>query len=195
MRKWIGLATLAGVATVLVGVAAAAPPSVQGPYTITGAPDTGCAGNTWASDTIQRSYEVKKGPAGVSGPTYRVKRLSVGNFTTVAGTSPGGCAANTTPHGSTIAAGITGRLRGFLQGTVTGGTYNPTASCTGSCHTSTTQWIHTFFGPSAQYSCPDGPDCPFEYHYTPPDQMLPFRHWVDQGSGTTETWSGDVASH
>jgi len=197
MSKWVTVAASICAAMGLVAAAAAAPPSGQGPYSVTNAPDTGCAGQTWATDNISRSYEVKKGPADSSGnKTYRLKRLSVGTFTTVAGQSPGGCAANTSPHGSTITAGVTGRLRGFLQGVVTGGTYNPNATCTGTCQTSSTAWVATFFGPSATFSClaDNAGPCTFEYHYTAPDSHLPYRHWVDQGTESTETWSGDIAS-
>src|SRR4051812_27145992 len=126
MSKWVTVAASICAAMGLVAAAAAAPPSGQGPYSVTNAPDTGCAGQTWATDNISRSYEVKKGPADSSGnKTYRLKRLSVGTFTTVAGQSPGGCAANTSPHGSTITAGVNRHPRALPQGDPPGGSPHP----------------------------------------------------------------------
>jgi hypothetical protein len=190
MKGWITLAVLACTALVVAAVSAAAPPSTKS-YTVT-TTDGGCGGNQWANDTINRTYEVKKGPDG----TYRVKRDDQGTFTTMAGLSPGNCAANTSGHGTTVAAGVTGRLNGFLQGTVTGGTYDPNATCTGDCAAGVTgAWIAAYFGPSAHYSClGGGGSCTFEFHYTAPGQHLAYRHWIDKGTESSETFTGDIAS-
>jgi len=196
MKGWITLALLACTALVVAAVSAAAPPSTKGPYNVT-TTDGGCGGNQWANDTISRTFEVKKAPDDASGhAVYRVKRDDTGTFVTMAGLSPGNCAANTSAHGTTLAAGVTGRLSGFLQGTVSGGTYDPNATCTGDCAAGVTSaWIAAYFGPSAQYSClGGGGSCTFEFHYTAPGQHLAYRHWVDQGTESSETFTGDIAS-
>jgi hypothetical protein len=191
MKKWMGLAVLACAALVVVAAAAAAPPDTKGPYAVS-TTDGGCGGNTWANDSISRTFEVKKGQNG----TWRVKRDDSGTFTTLAGPSPGNCAANTGPHGTSVAAGVTGRLNGYLQGTVTGGTYNPSAACTGDCAAGVTSaWIAAYFGSGAHYTCLDGSGpCEFEFHYTAPGQHLADHHWIDKGTESSETFTGDIAS-
>jgi hypothetical protein len=193
MKKWISLAALACAALVFVAVsAAAAPPSSKGPYTVT-TTDGGCGGNQWANDTITRTFDVKHGS---TDGTYRVKRTDRGSFTTIAGMSPGNCASNTSAHGTAVVAGITGRINGYLQGVVTGGTYDPNATCTGDCAAGVTSaWVAAYFGPSAQYSCLTGSGaCSFEFHYTAPGQHLKYRHWIDKGTESSETFTGDIAS-
>jgi hypothetical protein len=191
MKGWITLAVLACTALVVAAVSAAAPPSTKGPYNVS-TTDGGCGGNSWANDTISRTFDVKKGPDG----TYRVKREDKGTFVTMDGLSPGNCASNTSHHGTHVDAGVTGKLNGFLQGTVSGGTYNPDASCTGDCAAgNTTAWIAAYFGPSAQYTClSGGGSCDFEFHYTAPGQHLQDRHWIDKGDESSETFNGDISS-
>jgi hypothetical protein len=191
MKKWTSLAALGCAALVFAAIAMASPPSSKGPYTVS-TTDGGCGGNSWANDSIQRTFEVKKAP----NSAYRVKRIDKGTFSTIAGLSPGNCAANTGPHGSAVTAGITGNLNGFLQGTVTGGTYDPNATCTGDCAAgNTTAWVAAYFGPSAQYTCLSGGGaCTFEFHYTAPGQHLAYRHWIDKGTESSETFTGDIAS-
>jgi hypothetical protein len=191
MRKWVSLAALAGAALVFAAVAIADSPSTKGPYSVS-TTDGGCGGNQWANDTISRTFEVKKGTAA---GTWRVKRVDKGTFVTMAGLSPGNCASNTAPHDTTVRAGVNGRINGFLQGTVTGGTYNPNASCTGDCAAGVTSaWVAAYFGSSAQYTCLSGGGaCTFEFHYTAPGQNLRYRHWIDKGTQSSETFTGDIA--
>jgi hypothetical protein len=195
MRKWVILAALACAALTFVAIAAADPPSTKGPYNVT-TTDGGCGGNQWANDTISRTFEVKKAQNDSSNnAVWRLKRVDKGTFSTIAGLSPGNCASNTSAHGTTVTAGITGRINGFLQGTVTGGTYNPNATCTGACASGQTDaWVAAYFGSSAQFSCFSTGPCTFEFHYTAPGQHLQYRHWIDKGTEAGETFTGDIAT-
>jgi hypothetical protein len=156
--------------------------------------DGGCAGNTWANDTIVRTLKVHLNKDG----SYRIREEDKGLFETLAGTSPGNCPANTSKHGSTVVAGKFGTFKGYLKGTVTGGTFNPDGSCTTPCTQSA--FIAAFFGPTASYSClTNSADCKFKYVYhARKDQGLLFRHWVDRGHGAgtflKERFFGDIAS-
>ena len=135
--------------------------------------------------------------------TYRLRRVDKGTFTTVAGNSPGNCAANKSKHGQLIRAGVKGRFGGYLEGTITGGTFNKNATCANPCFTP--NFISAFFG-TAVFSC-DGTtsstDCKFNYNYTAPSRAanrpkLIVRHWQDKGKGSgtslVETFHGDIAS-
>jgi hypothetical protein len=154
----------------------------------------------WATLTEKRTYQVHKNKDG----TYRLRRVDKGTFTTIAGKSPGNCVANKSKHGQLIRAGVTGRFGGYLEGTISGGTFNKNATCVAACFTS--DFITTFFGAAAVFSC-DGatnsPDCKFNYNYTAPSRAanrpkLIVRQWQDRGkgSGTTlaEHFKGDIAS-
>ena len=156
--------------------------------------DGGCAGNAWANDTIVRTLKVHLNKDG----SYRVREEDKALFETLAGTSPGNCPANTSKHGSTVVAGKFGTFKGYLKGTVTGGTFNPSGSCTSPCTQSA--FIAAFFGPTASFSClTNSQDCKFKYVYhARKDQGLLFRHWVDRGHGAgsflKERFFGDIAS-
>ena len=162
--------------------------------------DRRCDGTEpWANLTETRTYQLHKNSDG----TYRLRRVDKGTFTTVEGKSPGNCAANKSKHGQLIRAGVTGRFGGYLEGTITGGTFNKKATCIAACFTS--NFISTFFTAGAVFTC-DGAtnstDCKFNYNYTAPSSggngKLLVRHWQDRGkgSGTTlnEHFHGDIAS-
>ena len=164
--------------------------------------DRRCDGTEpWATLTEKRTYQLHKNSDG----SYRLRRVDKGTFTTVAGKSPGNCAANKSKHGQLIRAGVTGRFGGYLEGTITGGTFNKNATCpVSACFTS--DFITAFFGAGAVFSC-DGAtnstDCKFNYNYTAPSRAanrprLIVRNWQDRGkgSGTTlvEHFKGDIAS-
>ena len=164
--------------------------------------DNRCNGiGTWATLTETRTYQLHKNKDG----SYRLRRVDKGTFTTTDGISPGNCAENKSKHGQHIRAGVTGRFGGYLEGTLTGGTFNKNATCpVSACFTS--DFITAFFGAGAVFSC-DGatnsPDCKFNYNYTAPSRAanrpkLIVRHWQDRGkgSGTTlvEHFKGDIAS-
>jgi hypothetical protein len=167
-----------------------------GPYVIHTTDNGSCApppGQEWADLTLMRKYDVHQNADG----SFRVRSENKGTFVTRAGQSPGACETTDRHHGSTINAGVNGKVHGFLEGTVTGGTYNPTASCPTECTTSA--FITTFFGPSAQFTCFNGyAGCRFSFDYSAGkhhQQGLRFHHWKDEGlNGTSETFRGDIAT-
>ena len=154
----------------------------------------------WATLNEKRTYQVHDNGDG----TFRLRRVDKGTFTTMAGTSPGNCPANKSKHGHLVRVGVTGRFGGYLEGTITGGTFNKKATCAAACFTG--DFLTAFFGPSAVFTC-DGAtnstDCKFNFNYTAPSRAanrpkLLVRHWQDRGkgSGTTlvEHFHGDIAS-
>jgi len=162
-------------------------------YTVT-TTDNGSCGTPWATDVVERTFMVKQRSDGSATLTRRDR----GAFTTLAGRSPGAC-DTTGRHGQTIRAGVQGKLVGFLKGTVTGGTFNPNATCTGPQCGFTDVFLATFFGPNARFSCfESSSDCKFNYNYTASKrQELLFRHWQDKGKGAgtmlQEEFKGDIA--
>ena len=194
MKRLIGFGGLALAALTFVAIAAGATSSTDtyGPYAVT-TTDGGCAGNTWAVDTESRRFQVKKGPDASGHPTWRVRRTDKGTFRSNQGTSPGNCASNTGPHGATVSDGVKGKLNGYLQGTVTGGTYNPNATCASPC--TTTAFISAFFGSSAHFTCLDGyAGCAFSFDYrADPGQRIRYTHWVDASVPGGEKFTGDIA--
>jgi hypothetical protein len=163
-----------------------------GPYDVV-TDDHGSCGNAWAVDTEKRTFTVKRNRDG----SYRVTRNDRGTFLTNAGQSPGACETKG-KHGATVLAGVEGKFRGFLRGTVTGGTFDPNATCPAHCGF-TDVWIATFFGPSATFSCfGDSADCKFDFQYHARHQDLKYHHWVDKGKGAgtflDERFHGDIAN-
>jgi hypothetical protein len=163
-----------------------------GPYDVV-TDDHGSCGNPWAVDTEKRTFQVKKYKDG----SYRLTRRDRGTFVTTAGQSPGACETKGR-HGSTILPAKTGKFHGFLRGTITGGTFNPSAVCPADCGF-TDVWITTFFGAGAQFSCnTDSRDCKFAFEYSAPRQGLLYHHWADTGRGAgtflKERFRGDIAS-
>src|SRR5436309_5078472 len=169
-------------------------------FTLTNTDNRCGGGGAWATLNERRTYQVHDNGDG----TFRLRRVSKGTFTTIAGTSPGNCTANKSKHGHLIRAGVTGRFGGYLEGTITGGTFNKKATCIAACFTS--NFISTFFGAGAVFTC-DGAtnstDCKFNYNYTAPSRQanrprLIVRHWQDKGTGSgtslKETFHGDIAS-
>ena len=163
--------------------------------------DRRCDGSEpWATLNEKRTYQVHDNGDG----TFRLRRVDKGTFTTIAGKSPGDCPANKSKHGQLVRAGVNGRFNGYLEGTITGGTFNKKATCVAACFTG--DFITAFFGSAAVFTC-DGAtnstDCKFNYNYTAPSRSanrprLIVRHWQDRGkgSGTTldEHFSGDIAT-
>jgi hypothetical protein len=156
--------------------------------------DNGSCGGPWANDTVKRTFIVKLNADG----SYTLTRRDRGMFVTLAGVSPGAC-DTTGRHGHTVRAGVKGKLVGFLRGTVTGGTFNPNATCTGPDCGFTDVFLTTFFGPTAVFSCfENSSDCKFNFNYTAArHQALLFRHWQDKGKGAGtmlhEVFHGDIA--
>ena len=154
-------------------------------------PDMGTCQNQWATDTSTRTWSVKKNKDG----TFRVTRRDKGTFVTNAGQSPGACSGTAKKHGQLVTAGIKGKFRGYLSGTVTGGTFNANATCNAACIGDTTTFIATFF-PGGTFTCSLGyAGCKFNFEYSSPAKSLKFHHWQDKGTnGVTEQFVGDIAT-
>ena len=155
--------------------------------------DNGSCGAAWATDVVKRTYVVKKNENG----SYTLTRFDRGRFTTLAGVSPGAC-DTTGDHGHTVRAGVKGRLVGYIRGTVTGGTFDKNATCTGPDCGFRDVFLKTFFGPTAVWSCDtNSTDCKFNFNYVAPREELLFRHWQDKGKGAgtllKEEFHGDIA--
>ncbi len=153
-------------------------------------PDNGSCNVQWATDTSNRTWTVKKSGNG----TFRVTRKDKGTFVTLAAPSPGSC-DTTGKHGHLVIAGIHGKFRGYLTGTVSGGTFNPNATCNAACIGDTSVFIATFF-PGGTFTCSQGyAGCKFNFEYSSPDTRLLFHHWQDKGTnGVTEQFTGDIAT-
>jgi hypothetical protein len=152
--------------------------------------DHGTCGNVWAMDTSTRTWSVKKNKDG----TFRVTRKDKGTFVTLQGQSPGAC-DTTGKHGHLVNAAIKGKFRGYLTGTVSGGTFDPNATCAATCIGDTTAFIAAFF-PGGTFTCSLGyAGCKFNFEYSSPNKSLVFHHWQDKGTnGVTEQFTGDIAN-
>jgi hypothetical protein len=157
--------------------------------------DHGCDYHVWATDTLRRKFKVKRNENG----SYTVRREDKGRFTTVAGPSPssGDCENRRGKHGTFVNAGVTGKMHGYIVGTVTGGTFIPNATCTAEC--TNRDFIAAFFTPGSQFTCNNGyAGCRFSFEYTAQkqkNQHLLYHHWVDRGTdGVTEIFIGDIAN-
>jgi hypothetical protein len=156
--------------------------------------DNGSCGAAWANDTVKRTFIVTARADG----SYTLTRLDRGTFVTLEGVSPGAC-DTTGRHGHTVRAGVHGKFVGFLRGKVTGGTFDPHATCTGDTCGFTDVFLTTFFGPNATFSCfEDSSACKFNFNYTAAHhQALLLRHWQDKGKGAGtmlhEGFHGDIA--
>jgi hypothetical protein len=152
--------------------------------------DNGSCGNPWATDSSNRTWTVKKNNDG----TFRVTRKDKGTFVTLDAVSPGKCDP-TGRHGQHVNAGIHGKFRGYLTGTVSGGTFNPNAACLAACIGDTTAFIAAHF-PGGTFTCSQGfAGCKFNFEYSSPNKTLKFHHWQDKGTnGVTEQFTGDIAN-
>jgi len=154
--------------------------------------DTGTCQNNWANDTLTRTYVVRPRSDG----SFRLVAFDRGTFTTLAGQSPGACETTDTNHGLVVTPGITGKIRGFIAGIVTGGTFNPSATCGTNCVRSA--FISSFFGPTAKFSCDTAQSCRFQFNYRSNDPTLTFDHWRDRGRAEngvlTDVLKGDIAT-
>lgn len=166
-------------------------PTKLGPYQVV-TDDHGTCANVWATDTVNRTFTVKRNPTG----SYRLTRRDRGRFFTKAGRSPGRCETRSA-HGHRVRANKSGTVHGFLEGTITGGTFRPNATCPANCGF-TDVWIATFFGPDAQFTCElNSRDCLFDFEYNA-SKSLRWRHWSDKGTGSgsflRERFYGDIAN-
>lgn len=118
-------------------------------------PDSGTCGNDWATDTFDRHFKVDTQPN--ADGTYTItQEFKKGTFVTNAGASPGACETN---PGGTVAAGVTGKMHGSFTIVVSGGTFNPAATCPTAC--TTAGFVAAVFGPTATYDVPT-----FSFHYS-----------------------------
>lgn len=156
-----------------------------GPFPST-SPDNGSCSVLWANDTFDRYFTVRGNRDGTIEVTQKYKN---GTFVTVEGTSPGACNNTNTPHGSTVRAGVTGKFRGYVTYTVTGGTYNADGCDAAGNPCSTTAGFFAAVFPGGNYS---GDTWSFEY--TAPHQGLLYHSWKDASDPTLgEAFSGDIA--
>jgi hypothetical protein len=151
------LLATAAVAFLSAGERAAAAPEVRhyGPFHST-SPDSGTCGNFWATDTFDRFFQVHTTP-NADGSYDVTEQFRNGTFVTDAGPSPGGCDTN---PGGIVAAGVTGKMQGSFLIVITGGTYNPAASCDETSCGTTAGFVATVFGPEARFEVTS-----FLFHY------------------------------
>lgn len=108
-------------------------------------PDSGTCGNNWANDTFDRFFTIN-----LTEPNTVIEDFKDGTFIAVAGSSPGACETGT-DNGNTVGNGVTGKFHGSFDIAVTGGTFNPDATCTPTTCNTTAGFIQTVYGPSATY--------------------------------------------
>jgi hypothetical protein len=206
MKRWLTLPVLLVAALAFAAMGAADPghgnknkPNAKGgkfTFNVT-TTDHGCNYRPWATDTIRRVYKVRLNHDG----SYTVRREDKGRFVTTGPQSP---SADPCPgvirrgkHGETLRPGIKGKMHGYLQGKVTGGTFNPTGTCTAECTAS--DFIAGFFTSGSSFTCSQGyAGCRFNFDYTAQRQKrqgLRYHHWVDRGTnGVNEIFIGDIAT-
>ena len=168
--SWMGrlALTLALIAVVAMPMSAQAAGRTQhyGPFA-SSSPDSGtCPNNLWATDTFDRHFTVDTLPN--ADGTYTIQeQFKNGSFVTNAGMSPGGCETN---PGGTLLAGVTGTMQGSFTIVVSGGTYNPNATCPAVC--TTAGFVTAVFGPTATYNVPT-----YRFEYTAGGQGLASHTW------------------
>jgi hypothetical protein len=148
-------------------------------------PDGATCGGTWAKDTFDRFFTVKDNGDG----TFAVREeFKNGSFVTTGPASPGKC-ETTNHHGTVLAAGITGDMRGWLAGTVTGSSYIPNGCAVPSACDSTAGFIAAVF-PGGAFQIDT-----FNFEYNSNDTSLQYHHWQDKSDNNGgEKFEGDIAN-
>jgi len=152
--------------------------------------DGSTCGPVWANDTYNLFFTIHDNGDG----TYAMRtEYKDGSFNTIAGSSPGAC-ETTNHHGTLVSAGIPGNFQGFIDGTVTGGTYNPNANlsgCTATTPCTRTQVIALVFGTAAFYN-----QASYNFEYNSSDKSLQYRSWHENFNvnSTSEQDIGDIAN-
>lgn len=201
MRKWFAVPFALAVGLALPTSAAATSTSSNGntqhfgPFDSTSV-DNGSCSQPWAVDTDQRDFMVADNGDG----TFSVREeYKNGSFVTTGPVSPGACETSQN-HGTMVLPGINGTFNGYLEGTVSGGTYNP-AGCdlVGAVCSTTTGFVLAVFGPGATFTCLQGyAGCSFKFEYAAGDQGLLYHHWEDKSSSKDpsmpEVFKGDIAN-
>jgi hypothetical protein len=178
MKRWLSLAAAVVALAATPAIATASQDSVHfGPINSSSG-DSGTCGPDWATDTYKRVFDASTVPN--PGGTYDVTESFIsGRFVTVAGPSPDACDPSGTP-GSTIAAGVTGSFNGNFLIVVTGGTFNPDATCDPTSCGTTTDFVATVYGADATFNVTS---FGFTYHANGPGLIQ--REWMnasaDQG--------------
>jgi hypothetical protein len=180
MRK-ILLALVGALALVLTLSSAAL--ADEGKFTVrhSSSLDSGTCGNNWANDNFTRVFT----PEDVNGTSYLREDFKNGRFDTIAGSSPGACESGVN-NGHLVTVGIDGSFHGFLAGTVTGGTFNPEATCPQPCNGTT--FVAAFYGPAAVWNVNT-----FKFEYQAQGDEVIGRHWqnasADQGGNQGDIYT------
>ena len=185
MKRLVSLAVAAIALAATPAMVTASQDSVHfGPIN-SGSPDSGTCGNDGANDSYKRVFDASTTPDG-AGKFTVTESFIAGRFVTVEGSSPGACETSV-PTGGKISAGVTGSFNGNFVIVVSGGTFNPDATCDTGCST-TKDFIGTVYGAGATY---DIPSFGFDYHANGPGLLA--REWhnasADQGGNI-----GDIRS-
>lgn len=180
------LLLIAAVASCYVLSAAAAPGTQHlGPFPSTST-DGGSCGNSWANDTFDRHFIIFSNGGG----NFTVKEeFKNGTFVTIAGSSPGAC-EDTPHHGSTVLAGIAGRLQGSIDFNVNSAAYNPSACDATPATCTTTVGFFAAVFPGGTFTV-----TAFNFEYSSPDRSLAYRHWQDKSDqAVNDKFEGDIAN-
>ena len=140
-------------------------------------PDSGTCGITWANDQFDRIFTVNAKNTAVFSVQFKN-----GSFVTVGGPSPNACASGTN-NGSTVAAGVVGTLSGsYTNVVVTGGTFNPHATCNNTTCGTTAGFVATVYGPTATYNV-----ITYDFNYSTADNG-----GATQDSSNVGGYNGDI---
>src|SRR5262249_14181643 len=170
--------------------AAGSPDRHFGPFTLT-TTDMGSCHNAWALDTFDRFWHVHDNRDGSFSVEEQDKN---GSFVTIAGQSPGACSTGSN-HGSLVDAGVEGTLVGYVNWTVTGGTYNPAGCSAVGADCSTRDGFMAATFPGGSLGCGPSGICKFGFEYTAGDQDLLYHHWADVSDKSgNDLFRGDIAN-
>lgn len=186
MKRWLSLAAAIFALAATPAVVTASQDSVHFGPVNSGSADSGTCGNNWANDTYKRVFDASTSPN--ADGTYSVTESFIaGRFVTMAGSSPDACDASGTA-GSTIGDGVTGSFNGNFLVIVSGGVFDPSATCDQASCGTTVDFVTTVYGAAATYNVPS---FGFTYHANGPDLIQ--REWhnasADQGGN-----GGDIRS-
>jgi hypothetical protein len=186
MKRWLSFVIAVVALAATPAIATASQDTVRyGPIN-SGSTDSGTCGPDWATDTYKRVFDVS--PTRNTDGTYNVTESFIaGRFVTMVGSSPGACETPETASGM-IRAGVTGTFNGTFTIIVSGGTFDPSATCDATSCGTTIDFVHTVYGSEATR---DIPTFEFVYHANGPGLMS--REWrnasLDLGGN-----SGDIRS-
>jgi hypothetical protein len=203
-RQWLTVVAVLAMLLTIPGVALAASNghgsgngnSVDqfGPYHVA-TQDHGC-GVFWADTTFDRYWQVKDNGDGTFVVTRQDKN---GTFVTIAGDSPSAnCEAEGQPthgqHGTTLAGGIVGQMKGDFTFSLTSSTYDPTACESADCSTTDGFLAAVFQGGATDVAVNV---CRFNFEYSSNDKSLAYHHWQDKsdsGPDCADVFTGDIAT-